>query len=68
MGGQHLQHSNYLQFPKAVHYIMCPAQMNCVVMSLIPSWVTGLGLLGMEQVLPFNIDSGLLTDPDKYAQ
>lgn len=42
--------------------------MNCVVMSLIPSWVTGLSLLGMEQVLPFNIDSGLLTDPDKYAQ
>lgn len=35
---------------------------------VIPSWVTGLGPLGMKQVLPFNIDSGLLDDLDKYAQ
>lgn len=49
-------------------YIMCPAQQNCVVVRLIPSWVTGLGPLGIEQVLPFNIKPSLRTELDKTAQ
>lgn len=68
MGGQHRQHSNYPQFPSAVRFIMCPAQQNCVVVSLIPSWVTGLGPPGIEQVLPLNIKPSMLTELDKTAQ
>lgn len=57
-----------LSFSNAVHYITGLAQQNCVVMSANSKLVHWFRPLGMEQVLPFNSDSSLLTGPDKNAQ
>lgn len=60
------QHSSYLmQFPDAVHYIQTNRTVDDKCQVQVESLVQAP--LGVEQVLPFNMNTDLLTDLDKIG-